>query len=360
MSVILFIVILLVLVVGHEFGHFSVAKWVGMKVHEFGVGFPPKLWSKTIGETEYSVNALPFGGFVKIHGEDDPELTEDQAFAMHSKLAQAGVLFAGPGMNIVLGFMAFWIAFSIGVPAAVDETHGTLKNARVVVSELLPGSPIAKSGIKVGDTLLTLTQDNVTKTIQDPKDISAALATNHNRLAITAKRGDAVTVYILEPVAGIIKAEPDRYAIGLGSLLVGTTDYGIGGAFVKALGATWNGLVGIVVGMATLIASAFTLSGSLADLSGPVGIAGLVGDAAVFGVGQVLALAAVISLNLAVLNLLPFPALDGGRLAMLAYEVVRGKRIRQQTAAIINTVGFVALILLMLVVTWHDIAKLLM
>ena len=119
------------------------------------------------------------------------------------------------------------------------------------------------------------------------------------------------------------------------------------------------GLRDVVVGLATLIASAFTLSASLSDISGPVGIAGLVGDASTLGAGQVLLLAAIISLNLAVINLLPFPALDGGRLAMLLIEAVRGRAIRQVTTQIVNVVGFGVLIILMLVVTWNDIAKLL-
>ena len=236
MSVLLFIVILLVLVVGHEFGHFTIAKWVGMKVHEFGVGFPPKLWSKTIGETEYSVNALPFGGFVKIHGEDDPELTEEQAFAMHSKLAQASVLFAGPFMNVILGFLAFFIAFSIGVPAAVTDASDNLTNTRVVVSELLPGSPIAESGIKVGDTLVSITQDGFVHDVTDPKDIANLLATNHDQLIVTALRDGEESSYVVTPVSGIIKAEPDRYAIGLGSLKVGTTSY----SFLQAAGKAFD------------------------------------------------------------------------------------------------------------------------
>src|SRR3989344_3379654 len=117
MSVIIFILILLVLIVGHELGHFSLAKLVGMRVDEFGVGFPPKLWAKKLGETLYSINLIPFGGFVRIFGEDESEQREPRAFARAPKPAQAAVLAAGPLMNVVLGFLAFMLAYIVGVPA---------------------------------------------------------------------------------------------------------------------------------------------------------------------------------------------------------------------------------------------------
>lgn len=359
MSVVLFIIILVTLIVGHEFGHLLAAKRAGMKVPEFGIGFPPKLWGYTIGSTEYTVNALPFGGFVKIVGEDG--VTDDpDAFSKKSVWAQALTLFAGPFANIVLGFLAFWIAFMVGMPTALEDAEALhMTDTRVVVSELLPGSPAAASGLEVGDTVVSLEVGSVTTIVRSPKDIVSALGDGSMNVTIHARRGGTEHDYILTPKTGIIAEAPERKALGVGSLLVGTVQYGFIESTFKAAAATVNGLVSIVVGFGMLLAGLFTASTSLAGLSGPVGIASLVGDAAYFGIGQVLSLTAIISLNLAVLNLLPFPALDGGRLALLAIETVRGKPVKRQTSEVVNTVGFMVLILLMLVVTWHDIAKLL-
>lgn len=347
MSVLLFIAILVVLIVGHEFGHLLVAKWSGMRVPEFGIGFPPRLWGKSVGGTLYSVNAIPFGGFVKIVGEDG-DADDPESFTKKPKRYQAATLFAGPFANVVLGFAAFWLAFMVGVPAAIEATEARPADARVVVTDVLPESPAALAGLMAGDTLIG---------IESPADLNELVAANE-RMTLIVERGEERFDVALTPVQGVISDEPERYAIGVGSALVGTRSFGFFSASVAALEATAYGLVQIVIGLATLIASAFSLSASIETLTGPVGIASMVGDALGFGWGQVFALTAVISLNLAILNLLPFPALDGGRLLFLAIEAVRGRAIRQETANAVNTFGFALLIALMLVVTWNDIARL--
>lgn len=358
MGVLIFFVMLVVLIVGHEFGHLLAAKRVGMEVPEFGVGFPPKLWSITLGTTEYSINALPFGGFVRIIGENG-DAEHPNAFTQKSKLAQFFVLAAGPGMNIVLALFAFWIAFLIGVPTTIDVAdRDTAHNPRVVVSQLLPDAPAAQAGVMVGDTLTRITHGAEVVEIHSPTDLSDQIAKHSEPLTLTVVRAGVETNLELTPVVGIIKDEPTKSAVGIGSVLIADSAYGFFGSLIEALKATWFGLVGVVMGFATLIASLFTFSASLENLSGPVGIASLAGDAALFGIGQVLSFAAIISLNLAVLNLLPFPALDGGRIALVGIEAIRGKAVKTSTSQMVNTVGFVLLILLMLVVTWHDIARL--
>lgn len=360
MYVLLFIVILLVLIVGHEFGHLLMAKRAGMKVPEFGIGFPPKLWGTKIGDTEYTVNALPFGGFVRIVGEDAEDSADPDSFVHKAKGAQALTLFAGPFANVVLGFAAFWVAFMFGMPSAVTaEEAAALSDARVIVSEVLPGSPADDAGLLVGDTLVTLAQADITVPVQSPEDVTSTIAASPEPLTVTVRRGEEVKTVTVTPAAGVIPDEPGRYAVGIGSVLVGNVVLNPFSALLQAGVATYNSLISIVAGLAGLVASAFTGAGSLESLTGPVGIAGMVGDAATLGVGQVLALAAIISLNLAVLNLLPFPALDGGRLLFLAIETLRGKSISSRTAGAVNTAGFAILILLMLVVTWNDIARLL-
>jgi regulator of sigma E protease len=359
MSVIIFLVILVVLIVGHELGHFLVAKRAGMRVPEFGIGFPPKVWGIGVGDTEYTINALPFGGFVKIVGED-ADADDPNAFSKKSKWAQAAVLVAGPGMNVVLGCIAFWIAFMVGVPTALsdDSTH-IVRDQRVVVSEVLADGPAAAGGVKQGDTLVAVTVSDVRVPIASPETLFKTLNNVSQPVELELIRADEPLTLTLTPKQGVIPDEPGRYAVGIGSLAIGIAAYGPFEALWRSLEATGTGLVAIVTGIGTLIASAFTLSADITDISGPVGIAGLVGDASAFGAGQVLILAALISLNLAVLNLLPFPALDGGRLALLGIEAVRGRALSQTFVGVVNTAGFVLLITLMLVVTWNDIAKLL-
>jgi regulator of sigma E protease len=361
MAVILFILILLVLIVGHELGHFTVAKSVGMKVLEFGVGFPPKLWGKKFGETEYSVNAIPFGGFVRIFGEDETERFEERAFARHSKWAQLATLFAGPGMNIVLGFLAFWIALMVGIPIAIDPSTpaNEVKNAHVIVTDILPNSPAAESGLQKGDKVISVGRGDEAVPVTKSEDIPVAIGTSVEPLTIVVSRADGEHTLYATPKVGLLPDEPTKLAIGIASVLLGTQVLSPGAALIEAGKQTVVGLWQVVTGLVGLIGSALTFSASLGDVSGPVGIAGLVGDAATLGAGQVLLLAAVISLNLAIINLLPFPALDGGRIVMLAIETLRGRPIPQQTAAYINAAGFAVLLLLMVVVTWNDIAKLL-
>ncbi len=356
MSVVLFIVILVVLIVGHEFGHFSVAKWVGMRVDEFGVGFPPKLWAKKIGETLYSINLIPFGGFVRIFGEDESERGDPRAFARAPKVSQAAVLAAGPFMNVVLGFFAFFIAYMVGVPTIIEATDDLthVSEHHVIIAEVVSKSPAALAGIEVGDRIVSIDGEAVLTPVDIPRIVAMQ---GGEREVVLMRAGEELTVSAA-PIPGIIPEDPDRFGFGIATLLVGFKSLPFSEALPQALIDTGQGLVSVVEGLVGLIVGAFTLSSSLQDVSGPVGIASIVGEAAMFGVGQVLLIAGIISLNLAVINLFPFPALDGGRLLMLGIEVVRGKAIRTATTQMINLAGFVILITLMLVVTYNDIVKL--
>ncbi len=356
MEIGLFILILLVLIVGHELGHFSIAKWVGMKVTEFGVGFPPRLLGIQRGETVYSVNLIPFGGFVKIHGEDQEDRFTDRSFVRFSKSSQAAVLAAGPAANIAIGFCALFAAFMIGIPTVVDGTAHD--GAEVVVASVLVDSPAAVAGILPGDRVLQLGRNDVLEAVRGSGDISAHIGESTEPITIVVARDSEQFSFVLLPVAGLLPDDPSRAGIGISTVVVSTDGMPFFAALQRAAAETARSLVAIVVGIGTLIVGAVTWSGSLSDITGPVGIAGLVGEASAFGVGQVLALAAIISLNLAVINLLPFPALDGGRLALLFLEIVRGRSVKDSTVQLINGAGFAALILLMVVITWNDILRL--
>lgn len=360
MSILLFIVILIVLIVGHEFGHLLAAKFVGMRVLEFGIGFPPKLWGKKVGGTEYSVNALPFGGFVRIFGEDAKEaLADAAAFSNRSPLAQTLVLFAGPLANLVLAFLLLSVALTIGVTTTIGpDTPGTVSNERVVVVSVVPGSPAESAGAKEGDRIRSITSSGAVTPVVDPDTLIRTIGGATDTVTLEIERAGEVLSLAAEPVLGLIADEPERRALGIGTARIGTVSLPVHEAVIAAFTKTVSNTILIVTGILGLIGEALSLSADLSNVAGPVGIASLVGDAAVFGVGSVLSFAALISINLAIVNLLPFPALDGGRLAFLAAESIFRKKIPLSVSNALNAVGFALLILLMIAVTAQDVARL--
>ena len=160
MGIITFIVVLVALIIVHEFGHFVVAKWSKMRVDEFGLGYPPKLWGKKIGETEYTLNALPFGGFVKIHGEDGGSDAK-RAFTSRPRILQALVLLAGVAMNVLLAFVLLFVVLSSGAPRALaPDQVASASDVELVVTYAVPGTPAADAGIKSGDVILEAVYGN--------------------------------------------------------------------------------------------------------------------------------------------------------------------------------------------------------
>ncbi len=361
MSILIFIFILVVLIVGHEFGHFVVAKLSGMRVPEFGIGFPPKLWGKKIGDTEYTINALPFGGFVKIVGEDSNEHSADPAaFSNRPKILQAATLVAGPFSNIILAFLFSTIAFMAGVPAVLESSENTehLENPRVLIVEVLQKSPAAEAGLKAGDHVLSISTEGTTHEITGPEEISSLVGGVTSSVTLAVLRGSEKLTFEITPESGIVKDAPERTAIGVASALVGTMRLPFFEAVGRGFTDTVENAQKVFFGLIALIASAATLTADVSSVSGPVGIASIAGEAFSFGWGSVFAFAAIISINLGVLNLLPFPALDGGRLLFVAIETVIRKPIHHTVANTLNLVGFALLILLMLAVTAQDIVKL--
>ena len=362
MSVLLFLAVLFVLVLVHEWGHFIVAKKTGMRVDEFGIGFPPKLFGRKWGETEYTLNALPLGGFVKIYGEngdEEIESTEDsRSFSSRPKWAQALVLIAGVTMNVLFAWFLFSLTYMIGVPTAVDEATAS-EAAVLYLAGSLPNSPVAEA-IPVGSQIVSIANSERVLATPTPSSFSEFVsATAPNAVEITYIFNDVTETVSITPATGLVADEPDRAVIGASLSLVETKERG----FITAIGdgfvATMAGLGSIAIGLVTLISQAITGSADFSNIAGPVGIVGLVGDAAAFGVIALLTFTAVISLNLAVINMLPFPALDGGRLVFVFIEAITGKQIPAEWSGRINLVGFALLMLLMVAVTYNDILRLL-
>ncbi len=363
MTILLFLAVLFVLVVVHEWGHFIAAKKTGMRVDEFGVGLPPRLWGKKYGETEYTINSLPIGGFVKIHGEnlETVDMDEDKAraFGMRPKWAQAIVLSAGVIMNVAFAWLLFFVVLLVGVPTAVDEEMAG-ENAYLVVTEVLPDSPAALSGLTPGSIITEFGSGDQVYEVPTPTIIRDVVRESEGApvyFTVGARAGEE-TILTATPTLAFIEEAPDMYAIGLGSGLVEVRSVPFLTALKDSAVMTWEYLALITVGVMQFFGQIFSGTADFAQVAGPVGIAGMVGDAAAIGFTTLLVFTAIISLNLAVVNLLPIPALDGGRLLFVAIEAVTGKTVPPAWYARINTAGFIFLLVLIILVTVSDVAKL--
>lgn len=347
MIVILFIFVLLVCVLVHEWGHFIVAKKSGMLVEEFGFGIPPKLWSWKKGETEYSINALPIGGFVKIAGENGLETTvpKDRQFESKPWYIKSLVLVAGVIMNFVLAVVLFAAAYTIGLPGITPDGTPT-------VISVVEGSPVQHAGIVPGDTIQSVTIGTTEVSVLDTDAIRTAIQASSDPVHIMYTHRDVSQTTTITPVG----SETGRM-IGVSIEPIGT----IKESFFSAIRHAWTQSIQLVKDIfgtiAHLLSGLFTGEGSVKGLMGPVGLAREVGTAATFGITYLLAFVATISLNLAVLNIMPFPALDGGRLIVVWGEALTGRKFSPAVVGIIHAAGFLLLIALMVVLTIGDIRK---
>lgn len=362
MYIILFFVILAILVLVHEFGHFFAAKRFGVRVDEFGLGFPPKLFGKMWNGTLYSINAIPFGGFVKIFGENpDAESISGpdsgRSFVHIAKWKQVIVLAAGVIMNIILAWVLFSIGFMSGMTMGVSEANEKyVTDKHVIVLDALPNSPAAAAKLAPGDEILSYSVGGATTTAPTVESIRAAIRESNGKVVALEIQRLGGDVYVeVTPEKGALG---DNYAIGISMDMVGKVRLPFFTAFVEGAKLTGTMFVNIVEGLYGLIRDAVVGEADLSQVSGPVGIARLVGDAGRLGFVYLLSFTAFISLNLAVLNLVPFPALDGGRILFVIIEAIFRRPISPKIGNTINTIGFGLLLAFMLFVTYKDIVKL--
>lgn len=367
MTVLVFIGILIVLIVVHELGHFLAAKLFGVRVDEFGVGFPPKLWGKKWGETEYTINLLPIGGFVRIFGEDEhtiPANSPDtgRSLAHKNHLIQAIVLLAGVTFNILFAFVVFTLGFMFGMPSAItEEEMSDARDVKLLITEVIPGSPAETAGLVPGDEIVGLVAEGGSYRAELTPSSVALFISEHpgEELTIAIARGGGESQATVVPKTGVITDAPERPAAGFVMTLAGIITLSPTEALQEGFAMTYSMLKAITIGLWDFIARAVRLDADFSYVSGPVGIVGSVGDAKALGTEYLVSLAAFISLNLAVINLLPFPALDGGRLLFVLIETITRRRIPSVITRILNLVGFCILIGLMVIVTFSDIGKLL-
>ncbi|HEC30797.1 MAG TPA: hypothetical protein ENI66_02175, partial [Candidatus Yonathbacteria bacterium] len=327
MTIVLFIFILVVLILVHEFGHFIVAKISKIRVDEFGIGFPPKVWGykPKNSETEYTINWLPFGGFVKIFGENPDEESmsgsdSSRSMVYKPKLVQAAVIGAGVVFNWILAWLLLSVGFLIGLPTALDSAPkgANLSNVNLVIVEVLPESPADRAGFIPGDFVVGINAG--AKELTEINIDSAREFINSNgteELTFSYKRGEEIKELVVSPEEGLLE---DRRAIGVAFEMGATVSLPIHRAL-------WEGgklAVGFTettfYGLAGFFSDIFTGNADFSEIAGPVGIVNIVGSASALGFVHLLILISLISINLSIINLVPFPALDGGRLLFLAIE----------------------------------------
>lgn len=322
----------------HEFGHFFAAKLSGVTVHEFSIGMGYKIAGFKRNGTSYSLRILPLGGYVKLEGEDS-ESDDPNAFGNKSAWKRLIILAAGAFMNFVLGFLIFIVicGFSKGFTSNIIES-------------IVPSSAFEEAGILPGDKIVHMEGSTYKTKVHNYNDIVYFLYKNaDNAAVITFERSDDVFEKTITPK--YLESEK-RTLFGFSPRVLSPT---VGRVIVSAYRQSVFVVKMVVSSFVDLIKGSLSMS----DMSGPVGIVNEIGTAAKSGIMDVLYLAALISINLGVVNLFPLPALDGGRILFILIEIIRRKPVNRDKEGLIHFIGFVLLLALMAVITYADIVKLL-
>lgn len=356
MSILIFILVLGLLIFIHELGHFLVAKKAGIRVDEFAIGFPPRLFSFRKGGTDYSLNLIPFGGYVKIYGETPEDGATDKgakdSLINKPKYTQALVMVAGVTFNFLLAGLIFFLLFLKGVEFNTELVPYATEESQVRVTYVAEDSLAEGAGIAPGDVVesVTVAQE---QTLTENEDILTALFAERKQQTTVVLENEERGRY---EVLFVPPTEETKFGISLTDSVY--IQAGPITAAKYAFFATGHMTKLTAVGLVQFFGDLFTGNANLEEVAGPVGIVGLVDQARQSGLNQLLILTAIISINLGVLNLMPFPALDGGRLAILGVESVIRRDLDYKKVALINLVGFVILIGLMVVLTVHDVRNL--
>ncbi len=374
MSIFIFIIILSALIVVHELGHFLAAKWSGIRVDEFGLGFPPRAKKLfTWKGTPFTLNWLPFGGFVKIFGENPEEpirsdlenseskgstLPAKDNFQSKNRGTQAAVLAAGVFFNFLFAWALISFGFMVGLPAPVGQEF-PVENPVTTITLVDPASPAGEADLRSGDEIISLTRGMERLPLEGeeltPEAVSEFIGSSREQVIFEISRGGEILEKSVVPEDGIVEGRP---AIGIAMDSVGIAKLSPHLALWHGLKTTWALTISTGYAIFDFLSGVFRGNADLSEVTGPVGIVGVVGDVSELGFMHLVTLTALISINLAVINLLPFPALDGGRLVFVAIEAITRRSVPAKIFNIVNTAGFLLLILLMLIITARDISNL--
>ncbi len=331
------VVIFCIIIAIHEFGHFITAKLSGITVHEFAIGMGPKLFGFEKSGTKYTLRVLPLGGYCAMDGENG-DSTSANAFCNKSAWRRFVVLASGAAMNMVLGFLIFVFLFA-SAPAQPSN----------VIGEIIEGSPCHTAGMMVGDKIVKMESENYSSAIRTYNDISFFSYQNEGaETEITVKRNGEKYVYTVKPEvieengSPIFGFRPDVFEKNIGSVIYLSFFQSIFVVKVVLI-SFWQLITGTV---------------PFSSVAGPVGIISEINTAAKVGYEAVLNLAALISINLGVVNLFPLPALDGGRILFLIIEKIRKKPLEENREAMVHFIGLALLMVFALIITFSDITKL--
>lgn len=414
LTILIFALVLSLLVFVHEMGHFLTARRFGVKVEEFGMGLPPRIfglqlfrikrleklseselisatvtaqelpdgrelitekiidekkeidavvadkrWKLIFGKREigpaepmvYSLNWIPVGGFVKIKGENGEASGDSDSFG-HKKIWQRTIILsAGVTMNVALCILLLTAGFAIGMPMASGDNHGGefISEPKVQITEVMAGYPASSAGLMAGDVIVSTDDLGV----KSSDELKAYLGTKENQaVAVKILRGDIE----LEKNIVVVK-KGEIIGFGIGIVDIGIVRYPWHLALKEGAVATWLWFMLIVGAVAGLFGQLLGGPSAGLDFAGPVGIAVMTGQAAKMGWIYVLQFTAMLSLNLAIINILPFPALDGGRILFLALEKIRGKAVDSRLENLFHNAGFILLMVLIAAITYRDLAK---
>jgi len=353
-TAIIFILVIGILIFVHELGHFIMAKKAGMKVEEFSIGFPPRIFKYKKGETLYSIGAIPFGGFVKILGEDGTHKEDPQSFASKKAGARAKVLVAGVAMNILFAIVLLGIGNISGLRVAVpEEDTQNYRDFQIQISQIAKDSPSEKAGINPLDQILGfINKDGELIEVGSIETIQEVIGQNLDQeIAIVVKRGEERLEKKIVPRKNPPEGEG---AVGLSLVKTGIRDFPWYKALYQGVIQTVYIITATILGWFTIIKNLVLTGSAGIPISGPIGIAVFTGQAARIGFLYLLQFTAVISINLAILNVVPFPALDGGRLLFILIEKIKRSPVSQKVEGVVNLIGFALLILLMIFVTIKD------
>ena len=372
LTIIIFILVLSVLVFVHEFGHFAMARKFGVKAEEFGLGFPPRAfgfykdnqgkWRHIFGRKEvtdcpgtvYSINWLPLGGFVKIKGENGDGETERDSFSSRPVWQRAIMLSAGVVMNLILAMILIISGFMVGLPQVLDaklDARAIVSDRKTQIVQVVKNSPAELADLKIGDAILSIDNNEFSNFAELQNYVNSKIGKS---LDYKIERGRESINKLIEPK---LMSETGKGGIGVAISETGIVRYPWYLAIWEGLVTTFVLVWAIIVAFYELIKGLIFGHGVTADLAGPVGIATLTGQVARMGFVYLMQFTALLSINLAVINFLPFPALDGGRILFLIIEKIKRGPVKRELEGMIHNVGFILLMVLVVVVTFRDISR---
>ncbi|MBD3170539.1 MAG: RIP metalloprotease RseP [candidate division Zixibacteria bacterium] len=348
-TILAFIFVLGLLIFVHEFGHFIIAKRAGVKVERFSLGYPPKMIGFQRGDTEYCISWIPFGGYVKMAGENpDEEDIKGEPYEFQSKSvgARAAIIAAGPVMNFITAVILLWVVFFFS-GMVVPNSDST------VIDSMVPGGPAQEAGIMPGDEVVAINGQSVSTFPE-----MAEIIHNHVAQPVVVKwlrDGESHIATITTISEEVMDENGEKKTVGMIGVGLPTETVPLGFfSSMRQASATFGSWIMEILGF---LKGLVTASISLDNVGGPLLIAQVAGQTASQGFSSLLFFTAFLSVNLGVLNILPIPVLDGGHLVFLAIEKVRGRPLSMSKRMVIQQIGMALLLLLMIVVTYNDIAR---